>query len=64
MPDMEEEKSESEFFIDNFWPKFNLKTVIVTNTILQNFTNKNTLIGIDLSKKQNHSYLIYITFKP
>ncbi len=54
----------SENFIGKFLPKFDLKTVISTTTFLQNFANKNTLIGTHLSKTQNHSYLIYITFKP
>jgi hypothetical protein len=52
------------FFIGECLPKFDLKTMILTNTFLQKISNKNTLIGTHLSKTQNHSYLIYITFKP
>jgi hypothetical protein len=43
------------FLIGEFLPKFDLKTVILTNTFLQKFANKNTLIGTHLSKTQNHS---------
>jgi hypothetical protein len=39
------------FLIGEFLPKFDLKT----NTFLQKFANKNTLIGTHLSKTQNHS---------
>ncbi len=63
MLDMKEEKKKKvNFFIGKFLPKFDLKIVILTNTLLQKFTNKNTLIGIHLSKTQNNSYLIYISF--
>jgi hypothetical protein len=55
MPDMKEEKNESEFFYWRIFAKIRPKNCDFKNTFLQKFANKNTLIGTHLSRTQNHS---------